>query len=66
MDIKKKIKSMMKYVKSLKKIYLNLSDFELTVIKNAYMNGYKDGYNQRIEDCRDEIDSQENIYAYES
>lgn len=66
MNIKKETESMVAYVNSLKQLNnIEFDDFTLNMIRNAFINGYRKGYNQRIEDCQYEIEDQPNIYAYE-
>lgn len=66
MNIKKETESMVAYVNLLKQVNnIEFDEFTLTMIKDAFINGYRKGYNQRIEDCQDKIENQPNIYAYE-
>ena len=66
MNITRETKELQKYKDSLNEVYDKLSDFEITLITNAFINGYRAGYDISIKDYQEEIDSQENIYAYES
>ena len=66
MNIKRETESMVAYVNLLKQVNdIEFDEFTLNMIRSAFINGYRKGYNQRIEDCQDEIDNQSNIYAYE-
>ena len=67
MNIVRETESMKDYIDSLKEFYgVEFSDFELNVIRSAYINGYRKGYDHRIEDCLNEVDRQENLYAYKN
>lgn len=65
-SVKKETESMVAYVNLLKKVNnIKFDEFTLNMIRSAFINGYRKGYYQGIEDCQDEIKNQSNIYAYE-
>lgn len=66
MNIVRETEELQKYKDSLNEVYDNLSDFEITLITNAFINGYRTGYNKSMQDYQEEVNKQENIYAYES
>ena len=66
MNIVRETEELQKYKDSLNEVYDNLSDFEITLITNAFINGYRAGYDKSMQDYQEEVNKQENIYAYES
>jgi hypothetical protein len=66
MNVTREIEELQKYKDSLNEVYDNLNDFAITLITNAFINGYRTGYDISIGDYKEKIDSQEIICAYES